>query len=80
MRAYGAPYLKPIVVASNMPNIGQLQAKRPRDHVHEVLQGSVKTPDGWVNRTRQAGSYPFKLAQAMACARCPRGQPSGGGC
>ena len=66
----GLPHKKPTRIACNFDeDIGHsLEKKCDGSHEHQRLEGSVKTEDGWVNRTKLAQKYTEEFCNAICDA------------
>ena len=69
--AYGANYLKPTFIATNIPEMKQLSKLCPGNHYHEHLSGKVKVESEtgkrvWAWKTTLAGLYPPRLCRSCA--------------
>ena len=69
--AYGANYLKPTLIATNILEMKQLSRLCPGNHYHEHLSGKVKVESEsgkhtWAWKTTLAGLYPPRLCRTYA--------------
>jgi len=74
MCACGAHYQKPTSIVGTLPNLETLQAVCQGGHVHEHLQGTVRTSHGSSWKTTLARKYPPALCRqwaALAAAAAP---------